>query len=444
MARSTSSTTPRLPKSWPKRVRSAVLHAISLARYSVTHALAHAATSRSERVRLLTEVERLEQQVGLLIEELRIKDARMARIPAARRPQYPPIERLAILELRASRGWTAAAAAERMQVTPATIASWMQRLNEEGPAALVQTRQPVNKYPEFVAYIVRRLKVLCPSMGKARIAQVLCRAGLHLGTTTVGRMLNERPNSPAARKPRPGRRVRSRHANHIWNVDLTTVPTSTGFWISWMPWSLPQRWPFCWWIAVAVDHYSRRVVGWEVYEQQPSSKAVRQMLDRAIRDASGSPKHLITDQGKQFTAKTFRRWCRQRDIAQRFGAVEKYGSLAVVERFMRTLKGEATRRFLVPLDQRRFAREIDLFIRWYNGHRPHSGLDTSTPDEAFFGRRPATTRRRFEPRRRWPHDAPCAGPRVSVRGRCGTRIELDVRFASGRRHLPVVRLTRAA
>ena len=34
--------------------------------------------------------------------------------------------------------------------------------------------------------------MLCPTMGKKRIAQTLARAGLHLGVTTVGRILKER------------------------------------------------------------------------------------------------------------------------------------------------------------------------------------------------------------------------------------------------------------
>jgi len=24
---------------------------------------------------------------------------------------------------------------------------------------------------------------------------------------------------------------------------------------------LPQRWPFCWWVGVIVDHFSRRIMG---------------------------------------------------------------------------------------------------------------------------------------------------------------------------------------
>ena len=67
----------------------------------------------------------------------------------------------------------------------ATIASWMRRIDEEGANALIQIREPVNKFPDFVWYAVQRLKALCPSLGKAKIAEVLCRAGLHLGTTTV-------------------------------------------------------------------------------------------------------------------------------------------------------------------------------------------------------------------------------------------------------------------
>ena len=59
-------------------------------------------------------------------------------------------------------------------------------------------RQPVNKFPDFVGYLVRRLKVLCPTMGKTRIANVLCRAGLHLGSTTIRRMLKDQ------RRPKPG------------------------------------------------------------------------------------------------------------------------------------------------------------------------------------------------------------------------------------------------
>jgi transposase InsO family protein len=222
------------------------------------------------------------------------------------------------------------------------------------------------------------------------------------------------------------------------------VPTSFGFWTSWFPWSLPQRWPFCWWIGVAVDHYSRRVMGFAVFDQQPTSKAVRSFLGRAIRQAGGTPQHLITDQGKQFRDKGFRRWCRRRGIHQRFGAVGKYGSIAIVERVIRTIKNECTRRLLVPYARTRFQRELLLYVRWYNEHRPHGAIETRTPNEVYFGLSPACLAPRFEPRNRWPRGSPCAGPQVAVRGRCGQRLELSMSYMSRRKHLPIVELKRAA
>ncbi len=91
-----------LPKGWPNRIRSAVIHAISLAHFSLTFARSVASNSINARIRLKAENSRLRQEIALLIEEARIKDSRMDRIPAQRRPHYPPIERMAILELRAA------------------------------------------------------------------------------------------------------------------------------------------------------------------------------------------------------------------------------------------------------------------------------------------------------------------------------------------------------
>ena len=154
-----------LPKGWPKRIRFSVIQAISMAHFSLTFARSVAANSLNARIRLKAEISRLRQEIAVLIEETRIKDSRMDRLPAQRRPHYPPIEHMAILELRAARGWSLAQTAQRFLVTPATIASWMQRLDDEGPDALVQVREPVNRFPDFVRYIVCRLKVLCPTMG---------------------------------------------------------------------------------------------------------------------------------------------------------------------------------------------------------------------------------------------------------------------------------------
>ena len=136
-------------------------------------------------MRLKAERDRAQQEVALLNEELRIHRVRMAQLPPHRRPYYPPTERMAILQLKAARNWSQEQTAQSFLLTPETIASWLQRIDEEGPKALVQLAEPVNKFPDLVRAMVQRLKALCPMLGKVKIAEILARAGLHLGVTTV-------------------------------------------------------------------------------------------------------------------------------------------------------------------------------------------------------------------------------------------------------------------
>jgi hypothetical protein len=172
---------------------------------------------------------------------------------------------------------------------------------------------------------------------------------------------------------------------------------------------------------------------------------MRRFLGEVIARTGAVPKHLITDRGRQFDCKGFKRWCRSHDIRQRFGAVGQRGSIAVVERLIGTLKRECSRLLpVVPLWRRSFHRELDLFITWHNAHRPHSTLAGATPDEVYFGKRPLCSLPRFETRAAWPRASPCAAPRGLVKGQPGVALNIKIDFVAHRRHLPVVTLTRAA
>ena len=66
---------PCLSSRWAANVKSAVLHVISLGHYAIEAARGWAANSINARVRLTAENDQLKQEVQLLREELRIKDA---------------------------------------------------------------------------------------------------------------------------------------------------------------------------------------------------------------------------------------------------------------------------------------------------------------------------------------------------------------------------------
>jgi len=83
---------------------------------------------------------------------------------------------MAILQLRTARGWSLEQTARVFHLTAATISSWMKRLEEEGADALVQLPEPINRFPDYVRYVVQQLKLLCPALGKKKLAEKLARA----------------------------------------------------------------------------------------------------------------------------------------------------------------------------------------------------------------------------------------------------------------------------
>ncbi len=253
-------------------------------------------------------------------------------------------------------------------------------------------------------------------------------------------MAEEDPRSESVTdEERSKRIVTAKYRNHVWHVDLTAVSIGGGFWASWLPFALPQCWPFCWWVAIVLDHYSRRCMGVTVFAKQPTSEQVRAFLGRAIHDANQTPKHLICDKGTQFWCRGFKGWCKRRGIKPRFGAVGQHGSIAVVERFILTMKTLCTRVILVPTRREKMRGELKHFQVWYNELRPHMTLAGRTPDEVYQRRHSCCRHPRLEPRLRWPRGSPGARPGVPIRGKPGDQFTLNVEYHAGRKHLPLQR-----
>ncbi|MCK5844551.1 MAG: hypothetical protein KAG97_07580, partial [Victivallales bacterium] len=107
--------------------------------------------------------------------------------------------------------------------------TWMKRIDDD---SLVNMPVPWNKYPSYLRHVTKQLKHLVPRIGKKKIAEYFVRSGLYLSATSVGRYLKsdsskppEEPDSDFAENEKE-LVIKSKHPNHIWTVDLTTVPTS--------------------------------------------------------------------------------------------------------------------------------------------------------------------------------------------------------------------------
>jgi putative transposase len=153
--------------------------------------------------------------------------------------------------------------------------------------------------------------------------------------------------------------------DRVWASDITYCWTSEG----WL------------YLAVVIDLYSRKVVGWSMSTRLKSS-LVCDALTMALwrrRPSTGLIHH--SDRGVQYASRVFRKLLKAHDI---LGSMSRKGDCwdnAVVESFFGSLKSE--RLFWQHYSTRRAAHKeiVDYIAMFYNPLRLHSYLDYKSPDQ---------------------------------------------------------------
>jgi putative transposase len=318
-----------------------------------------------------------------------------------RRPHYKPWQRLAALWHAARYGLSVEAAARAFVVTRQTIINWRRDVRK-GLTRLVQARAPLNRLPDLVEEIARRLRREWPRWGTRRIAGLLARLGLQASRTTVQRMLRfRRPRGrPAVARTGAGSLVPKRPLHMVF-IDFTRVR------------SLFRTV----WIGAVVDSFSRKVLA--IRSCTTPSAAIACALVREAIHRWGRPTWVIADRDIAFTSGRFTRLLRRHGIRRRFGAIGRKTTPARIERFWRTLKAEYAWGLFLYRPLKTIDRDLSRYAEWFNRERPHEGLRLRTPDDAYFERKLLPARRM-------------------------ERGELTVRFLQGDRRLPILRIERVA
>jgi transposase InsO family protein len=213
-----------------------------------------------------------------------------------------------------------------------------------------------------------------------------------LSARTVGRIRRERwppPRLPEAASRVP-RAVRARHPNHLWMVDLTDVR------------GLFSLVTFK--VGVVFDAFSRMPLSARVFGKEPSSAEIARFVSGTAK-RHGRPAHFVSDHARCFTGQVFRRKLKRLGVKQRFGAIGKKGSIALIERLWRTLKDTLGLHLLRPLAAEDLMATIALGLVHYAHFRPHQALGGATPAEMYFGRTPSHLSAIPPPRRR-PGEGP--------------------------------------
>jgi putative transposase len=97
----------------------------------------------------------------------------------------------------------------------------------------------------------------------------------------------------------------------------------------------------------------------------------------------GKPDIFNTDQGSQFTGSAFTGVLATNGLTISMDGKGAWRDNVFVERLWRSVKYEET--YLWAYESVSDARtSIGRYLDFYNGRRPHSSLDGTTPDQAYF------------------------------------------------------------
>jgi putative transposase len=226
--------------------------------------------------------------------------------------------------------------------------------------------------------------------GTPRLHRDLRAAGVRVGRKRVARLLKQAGLRGVSRRKWVRTTVRSAHGrpapdlvqrqfaatapNQLWVADITYIPT----------------WAGMLYLAVVLDVWSRRVIGWAM-ESHLRTELVVAALNMAVEQRR--PQDVIhhSDQGSQYTAVGFGLRCRAAGVRPSMGSVGDCYDNALCESFFATLECELLDRVTLRTPHEARLAVFDFIEGWYNSRRRHSALDYESP--LTFERQHPTTAR---------------------------------------------------
>jgi len=268
--------------------------------------------------------------------------------------------------------WPLSWMCEILDVSASGFYSWLSR----GPSQRAQedevlTRQIQRSFSESdETYGVRRvwpdLVGWGYSCGRERVARLMGQAGLHARPLKkqLPKDLGERPLHALAPN-HLDRQFTASEPNQRWVADFTYIWTHEG----WL------------YLAVVLDLYSRRVVGWSMKSQMTADLVTDALLMAIWR--RGDTEQLLhhSDQGSQYTSEQFQLLLKTHGIECSMSRRGDCWDNAAMESFFSSLKTERVYRRVYRTREEARADLFDYMERFYNPKRRHSTLGYLSPME---------------------------------------------------------------
>jgi len=189
---------------------------------------------------------------------------------------------------------------------------------------------------------------------------------------------------------RPGRRT---HVSRATTVHRAERPCQVWSWdITWLPTVVRGRYLY---LYLVMDVWSRRIVGWDVFERETPDLAAT-LIQRICLDDEVDPKGLIlhSDNGKPMRGATMIATLQWLGVVPSFSRPHVSNDNPYSESLFRTLKHTPAYPSLPFASIEQARAWVARFVAWYNGTHRHSSIRYVTPDQRHYGREGAVLAKR--------------------------------------------------
>ena len=230
-----------------------------------------------------------------------------------------------------------------------------------------------------LAHIREQFALSLGSYGRPRMTEELKEAGVDVGHRRVGRLMREND----IRVERSKKYKATTDSNHSFNIAPNLLDGDFSATAPNQKWAgdISYIWTREGWLylAVIIDLYSRRVVGWAVSNRMKRDLAIR-ALEMAINLRRPPPNCIHhTDRGSQYCSHDYQKILRRHKFKVSMSGKGNCYDNAAVETFFKTIKAELIWRHHWPT---RRATELAIFNYingFYNARRKHSALGWKSP-----------------------------------------------------------------
>lgn len=293
---------------------------------------------------------------------------------------------ISIIEEAIEKGARKTKACEMLNIPIRTVQRWKKSIEDHRMyrQSIPKNKLTLEERQKIIDYCCEKRFV---DKSPKEIVPILAEEGVYIASESTmyrilkeEKMLKHRENTRIPTKRNSLKELKASGSNEVWSWDITYLKTSIK--------------GMFYYLYLFMDIWSRKIVGWDIYEEQSSENA-REIIVKIDPKIDLKNIHLHSDNGSPMKGATFLSTLQWLGIIPSFSRPSCSNDNPYSESLFKTIKYRISypKQFNSINEAKSW---MEVFVNWYNNEHRHSGINYVTPNERHIGIDKEILKRRLE------------------------------------------------